>query len=314
MAGLMAWLVSDTGLSATRPVVTAFGVAAEQTAQQPGLKALTSGAHMDGFSAWSPDGKQLAFMRDGRIWLMSAAGQGARALTRPDGAWDAAPAWRPDGKQIAYIRLFPNEDRSQIWSIDPESGKETKLLDEPEAVGYLAWAPSGANLYYTTAQRLMRTEATGGKPAQVIKVSGDWELLAGGLAVSHDGKSIVFGAGPRMDQGVAYDLWRLPLNGKQQDPERLTQGGGIMPAFDPQDKRIAYRNPRQSTGLYMMNLSTHSTKRFLADAPKTMYFHPAFSPDGKSLAVSQLSLDSAGQGQEGRFISHLYVVQVPKQE
>lgn len=305
MTGLITWLLADVGVTLARSEVPAFSAA------EPGapLKALTAGSHMDGFSAWSPDGQQIAFMRDGRIWLMSAAGQGARPLTRPDGAWDAAPAWQPDGKRIAFIRLFPQQDnKAQVLAIDPATGSETKLAEEGEPIGYLAWAPKENNLLYTTSQRIMRVDVGGKKSHQVLKVGGDWELMAGGLAISPDGRWAIFGAGPRVDQSVVYDLWRLAIGGKAE-PERLTHGGGIMPAFDPAGRRVAYRNPREATGLYLLTLANHANRRILADAGKRMYFHPAFAPDGKHLSISQLTLENGAEGREGsRFISNLYLL------
>ena len=44
--------------------------------------------------AWSPNGKEIAFSRDGAIWAVNRAG-GERKVT--SGGNDSAPVWRPAG-------------------------------------------------------------------------------------------------------------------------------------------------------------------------------------------------------------------------
>lgn len=71
---------------------------------------LTFGDKNDGQPQWSPDGKQLAFVRvDGeksQIWLLPLSGGEAHAITKDDyGA--GRPRWSPDGKKILYSSNFP---------------------------------------------------------------------------------------------------------------------------------------------------------------------------------------------------------------
>lgn len=269
-------------------------------------RALTDGAVMDGFGAWSPDGREIAFMRDGGIWLMGAGGEGARQLTGEEGAWDAVPAWRPDGKEVAFARTSADGDTGLVMAVDPASGKVRRLAEQKGSVGHVAWDPKGRSLYYTTNTRLMRLDLRSGKAAAVFEVKQDWEMLAGGLAISRDGKVAVFAAGPSDGRGVRYDLWVLPLEGKDREPKRLTQQGGIMPAFAPDGRRLVYRNPRADTGIFMLDLTTHALSRLVADQPRAMFFHPAFSPDGKQLLLSQLMLDGSVTPR-GKLTSHLFL-------
>src|SRR5436190_7780319 len=62
--------------------------------------ALTQG-DSDGSPRFSPDGKQVAFVRDSNIFLLPLSGGEARQLTHiSTGAAD--PLWSPDGKWIAF--------------------------------------------------------------------------------------------------------------------------------------------------------------------------------------------------------------------
>lgn len=86
---------------------------------------LTKGANDEHLPAWSPDGKQIAYVtkRGGDpdrhlnwdIYLIEPrAGAPERRLTRFEGAdldpyWESRPAWSPDGQRIAYLQ--GGEDR-----------------------------------------------------------------------------------------------------------------------------------------------------------------------------------------------------------
>jgi TolB protein len=62
----------------------------------------------DGMPAFSPDGRQIAFLsnrtQDGEIWVMNPDGSGQRQVTHRRGD-DFYPAWTADGKAIAFAAL-----------------------------------------------------------------------------------------------------------------------------------------------------------------------------------------------------------------
>ena len=58
---------------------------------------LTDGVD-DGNPAWSPDGQQILFTRNGDLWLMNAAGSGAREIYAS--ALVAWGKWSPDGTRV----------------------------------------------------------------------------------------------------------------------------------------------------------------------------------------------------------------------
>lgn len=276
------------------------------------LTPLTQTAAMDGFAAWSPDGQEIAFMRDGQILLTTPQGRPVRVLTTQPGAWDAGPVWRPDGRALAFVRLSTRDSGAQVMVLPlPRGGGQPEtpqtLADEPGAIGYLAWDPTGAYLYYTTNDRILRLEPSTGRRTEVFRAPEAWELISGGLAVTQDGRWLLFGGGPRTGAGVEYELYRLPAGGGE--PEKLTSGGGIMPGLHPGGKLVVYRNPRGDSGIYVLDLAAQSARRVLPDDARGMFFHPHFSPDGTKLLVSRLSLTPARQRARGGFTSNIYVYQ-----
>ena len=63
-----------------------------------GLRNLTRSPAYDGNPAWSPDGRKIAFGRDGEIYVMNADGNGQRNLTRSP-ANEGWFAWSPRQKR-----------------------------------------------------------------------------------------------------------------------------------------------------------------------------------------------------------------------
>ncbi len=311
MGGLVALLTAM--LTDARSTVSGGELAVAAPAPR-NMRQLTDGAGIDGFGAISPDGKQIAFMRDGRIMVMPAGGgEQPVALTSNAAVWDSVPAWRPGGQEVAFVRMSMHGDVSRIMVVRVTGGggvpgaRVMELTSVPEPVGHLAWDPTGRTLYFTTAREL-RKLTVGTKQGKVVaSLPEDWEMTAGGLAISPDGRYAVFGAGPRVGRRVRYDLWMVPLEGGRAKPARLTTGGGIMPGFGPSGRRIAFRNPRAGTGIYVMEVRNRSARRVVSDEPGAMYFHPAFTPDGRSLLLSRLMLNDRAKGQGGRFTSHLYL-------
>ncbi len=94
--------------------------------------------------AWSPDGKQMAFVsdRDGQraIYIadFSTAGlKNARRVTFS--GWDDLPAWSPDGKWLAFISARPS--RQPVYVTPVEGGIPRAMGDGPMFVASVAWSP-----------------------------------------------------------------------------------------------------------------------------------------------------------------------------
>lgn len=70
----------------------------------------------EGNPSWSPDGKRLAFTKDGgcgsQVWIVNADGSGLHRLT--DGHADAWPSWSPDGRTIDSTAKTRLPGRSRV--------------------------------------------------------------------------------------------------------------------------------------------------------------------------------------------------------
>lgn len=98
--------------------------------------------------AVGPRGR-LAFVSDGRIWVMNADGSGRRALT-PEGLQFIQPAWSPDGKRLAAIFYAQMVTRVALVELDGTYRFITDLAAEPQGV---RWSPDGSALALTVWER-----------------------------------------------------------------------------------------------------------------------------------------------------------------
>ena len=108
--------------------------------------------------AWSPDEKEIAFSgyvtKNAGVWLMDQDGSHVRELAAPvspDEFYDQ-PVWSPDGKKLAFVKqMYTANDShgftqaSEIWTIDVETKKLTKIADGSEP----SWSPDGKQIAYT---------------------------------------------------------------------------------------------------------------------------------------------------------------------
>jgi TolB protein len=158
---------------------------------------------------WSPDGKSIAYLKGGLLWVMRADGSGRRQLSTRAAA---GPSWSPDGKSIAFASLscsggpgvykiaaaggpaevlFPRDCRGEDLPPEPSpvtarSGSLSERLSTDDAV---AWSPDGTKVAFRggdcesvyDACLSVGTVATGGE--QTIAAYGGGSLQNKGFAV-----------------------------------------------------------------------------------------------------------------------------------
>jgi dipeptidyl aminopeptidase/acylaminoacyl peptidase len=197
--------------------------------------------------AWSPDGRQLAFLSDCekndqlQLYVAPAGGGSARQLTHLKGLL-AVPHWSPDGKRIAI--LFTENLPHSAGPLDPvpaESGVlESKIFEQRLAVVDVAtgavrqlspkelyvyeydWSPDGLSFAATAAPgdgdanwyiaQLYTISAETGATQSIYKPPADRQIAA--PRWSPDGSSIVFIGGLMSDEGsTGGDVFQIRAAG-----------------------------------------------------------------------------------------------------
>ncbi len=68
--------------------------------------------------AWSPDGRRLAFLLNGRLSIANRDGSGVRPLASARLLVREPPAWSPDGDWIAFENDYPTD--GDLYIVHPD--------------------------------------------------------------------------------------------------------------------------------------------------------------------------------------------------
>ncbi len=101
--------------------------------------------------AWSPDGRQLAYVSwadqdAGYVWKVAATGGGAPQKLTPDGALFREPAWSPDGARVVAVRVAARDLHEALGGFG--GGLGAQFVWMPAAGGEVhVIAPTGGREY-----------------------------------------------------------------------------------------------------------------------------------------------------------------------
>lgn len=214
------------------------------------IVAAPAGDHVNS-PAWSPDGKQIAYVEFGKgVSELMVSGKRVGA---DDDVFPFYPTWLPNGQL-----LYTANGKIRVTTLD---GQDSRAI--PFEAEFDLFRPAYKPKIYDF-------DSPAARPVHGI-VSP---------ALSPDGKRVVFEA--------LNQLWLMDVGGK---PEQLTNDAYYKedPAWSPDGKQIAYSSDKAGTeDLYVMNVETKEEQRLTSDA-NSAEVSAAWSADGKSLAYQNQS-------------------------
>ena len=149
------WSPDSTKIAFDRTAnnATAGGEIWVMNADGSGQRQLTNNTADNFGSAWSPTGKEIAFMsnRSGRyqIYVMPSSGGPQQRLTSASG--DAGePRWSPSGKQLLYQAQV--NGHYQIFVMDATGAGQRQLTQGASDNTDPAWAPDGKHIAFLTTR------------------------------------------------------------------------------------------------------------------------------------------------------------------
>jgi dipeptidyl aminopeptidase/acylaminoacyl peptidase len=181
----------------------------------------------DGGIAFSPDGKEIAFVsnREGAdreawttnldVWTVPVTGGQARKLTANQAA-DAQPLFSPDGKTVftrSQRRPGFESDRWYIDAYDRAAGTKRTLFETPDlSVSDMALSKDGATIWFVASQdgrdNLFSVFASGGTPKRVVQ----------GGAISAARPADNFLVYSKSTLTAPADLYRVSADGAKEVP------------------------------------------------------------------------------------------------
>jgi len=132
--------------------------------------------------AWSPDGRQLAYVGTNGIGVVGLDGSNPHVVSAP-GAFAGGPSWSPDGTRIVFSRNNPQGYPGELYIARVDGSGEQPLTSDGFENASPSWSPNGTQVVF------QRTSfAPGGWKLWAIGVDGTGlrQLTTGSSDLSPD--------------------------------------------------------------------------------------------------------------------------------
>jgi eukaryotic-like serine/threonine-protein kinase len=260
------------------------------------MRRLTTDPAMDIMPTWSPDGRQIAYVRiapnGSRIHLISPVSGSDRKLSDfPLGF--ATPSWSPDGRWLAAAHdpsaegtgtATPGASRFYLL---PGDGGEPRAIEIPQGKGQVdgpSFSPDGRHLAYVSGVGLATYIAVvdlgpdyrpTGAPRRVTR-GRVWP--GGGLCWTRDGKSLLY-----VQWGI-HRLWRVEITGdRPPQPIEIAGLGAIRPATAARRDRLVFVKELNDTDIYRFEVGRPAEPAITSSFREE---NPQFSPDGRRVVFA----------------------------
>ncbi|MEW6707153.1 MAG: Tol-Pal system beta propeller repeat protein TolB [Pseudomonadota bacterium] len=187
--------------------------------------------------AWSPDGRQLAYVsfetQKAVVWVQDVSSGQRRAVANFRGS-NSAPAWSPDSSQLA-VTLTREGGLSQLYLMSMAGGEPRRITHTNAIDTEPCFSPDGKQIYFVSDRgggpQIYRMPAGGGN-AERVTFEGSYNISP---SLSPDGRMLAYIA----RQGNAFKLTTLDLAlGSTQQLTDTTDDES--PSFAPNGKLLIY--------------------------------------------------------------------------
>jgi Tol biopolymer transport system component len=237
----------------------------------------------------SPDGTSMVYARRGsaaapyQIVLASFETGEKRIITSPEAGTlgDVDPLFGHDGQAVFFVRAV-NEVTKDLYAAPLQRGEPTRLTSDYRKINGLTWSPDGEKLLFTSTRSGMygvwSVDSDGGDLQLVPLGNEDVQQPSTAPGVGH----------------IAYEQWthraqlkRIELAQQAEidaeDYVRSTRWDS-NPAYAPDGERIAFTSNRSGPqGIWISDRDGRNAVQ-IADLGGVFVDHPAWSPDGRSIA------------------------------
>ena len=253
---------------------------------------VTTSSANDGFPAWSPDARFIAFLREfpegAAYYIIPALGGLERRLADAHSTTQGGGvSWSPDGKFLAVTDLGNSRTESKpgIYFISVESGeRRASNIDLPGPfVAFPTFSPDGKYIAFVAGPGPESVDvyiapAAGGNARALTSV----RAFMIGLAWTPSGSEVVF----QSNHTGLQSLWRVHVAGGQPEPVLASTDYAIFPSISLKQNRLVFIRSASDTNLWRLDLSTPAAPPSRIVASTREDSAPAFSPDGRRIAFA----------------------------
>ena len=233
----------------------------------------------------SPDGRKLAFLAQGKLWVHFLESGESRALTEATGT----PFWSPDSRFIGYS--VPGK----LKKIEATGGVPQTVTDYRGLWGAATWNQDDL-IVFSNRRALFRVPAAGGIPVQVAEVDpARQDTIAYAPCFLSDGQHFVYTRRSRDERRSSIYLGSVDAKPEQQSSRPLVNsfwGPQYAPSQDPGTGHLLFisgetlmTQPFDNRRLELMGQAAPIAEQigdgraFSSSKTGVLVFHRSASPD-----------------------------------
>lgn len=244
------------------------------------LNQLTENA-ADREPAFAPDGRTIAFVRDGDVYAMRADGSGQHQLT--SGAeLDSAPRVAPNGRYVVFERRAAAGAPADLFAVRVDGSGLRALVASPADEHDAVFSPDGRVIAFVRSSEggsddIYSVRPASGRVARLTRTTRIDEFeprfFAGGVVFSR-GES---GGGA----GAYADLYTMRRDGRKVKPLVAGTGSAYLEDASPAGRAVLFRRDQ---GLWVKRIGGGRARK-LTQLPDGSRTNAVFSSDGRWAAA-----------------------------